>query len=180
MARIITKISQCTSGSNQRNLFSHLPFCCLLAEIVLEKVRPQKHGLDIPLKLIASLQCTLESCVPLVGVTCVQNLVVRVDTSLHDVQISPAGVQYMLYKASLLGTCILLSVISAASSFSSRDTEVWKATAIKLRSTDMNGKVYRMMALCRMSLYRVSICPCRCISSSRFDFSFSRYPRHDP
>lgn len=67
----------------KENLFSHLPFCCLLAVLVLEKVRPQKHGLDISLKLIASLQCTLESCVPLVSVTCVQNLVVRVDTSLH-------------------------------------------------------------------------------------------------
>lgn len=54
---------------------SHLPLSGPLHVIMLEEVCSQKHGLHISLELIASLEDTLESCVSLVSMPCVKNLV---------------------------------------------------------------------------------------------------------
>lgn len=63
----------------------HLPLSrpVLLVEIMLDEIGSQKHGLDISLKLIASLEGPLEGCVSLVSMPCIQNLVVGVYPSLH-------------------------------------------------------------------------------------------------
>jgi len=52
---------------------------------MLEEVGSQKHRLDISLELVASLENTLESCVSLVSMPCVKNLVVGVYPGLYFV-----------------------------------------------------------------------------------------------
>jgi hypothetical protein len=143
---------------------------------MLEEVGPQKHGLDISLKVIAGLKDTLESCISLVSMPCVEDLVVGVYPGLQrfHLEASEQDAHKFRNEQLLRFTCILFSVISAASSFSSMETEVLKAVAIKLRSTDIKGSVYCMIALWRISIYRVSTCSCKWISRSRLGFSFSR------
>ena len=62
---------------------SHLPCSGPLVVLMLEEVGSQKHRLDISLELIASLEDTLESCVSLVSMPCVKNLVVGVYPGLQ-------------------------------------------------------------------------------------------------
>jgi hypothetical protein len=66
---------------------SHLPLSrkVPLVEIMSHEVSSQKHSLNISLKLIASLERPLESCIPLVSMPCIQYLVVGVYPSLQKV-----------------------------------------------------------------------------------------------
>ena len=66
---------------------SHLPWSrkAPLVEIMFHEVSSQKHRLDISLKLTASLERPLESCIPLVSMPRIQNLVVGVYPSLQKV-----------------------------------------------------------------------------------------------
>ena len=66
---------------------SHLPCSGPLVVLMLEEVGSQKHRLDISLELIASLEDTLESCVSLVSMPCVKNLVVGVYPGLQRFQL---------------------------------------------------------------------------------------------
>jgi hypothetical protein len=54
---------------------------------MLEEVGSQKHRLDISLELVASLEDTLESCVSLISMPCVKNLVVGVYSGLQRFQL---------------------------------------------------------------------------------------------
>jgi hypothetical protein len=54
---------------------------------MLEEVGSQKHRLDISLELVASLEHTLESCVSLVSMPCVKNLVVGIYPGLQRFQL---------------------------------------------------------------------------------------------
>jgi len=54
---------------------------------MLEEVGPQKHGLDISLKVIARLKDTLESGISLVSMPSVEDLVVGVYPGLQRFQL---------------------------------------------------------------------------------------------
>jgi hypothetical protein len=80
---------EAVSSSNARKL--HLPLSTrLLNVIMLEEVGPQKHRLDISLKVIAGLKDTLESCISLVSMPCVEDLVVGVYPGLQRFQLEAA------------------------------------------------------------------------------------------
>lgn len=56
-----------------------------MVEIMSDEVSPQKHSLNICLKLVAGLEGALESCISLVSMPCIQNLVVGINSSLYFV-----------------------------------------------------------------------------------------------
>lgn len=70
-------------------------------------------------------------------------------------------------------------MIKAASSLSKPATSVLNDAAILLRSTEMNGVVYWIRALCRICSYNVSTWSYRWMSRRRSGFSFWRYPRQE-
>lgn len=85
------KSSKKRRGRQEAMLASlHLPWSTrLLNVIMLEEVGAQKHGLDISLKVIASLKDTLECCISLVSMPCVKDLVVGVYPGLQRFQLEP-------------------------------------------------------------------------------------------
>lgn len=79
----------------------HLPWStCLLNVIMLEEVGPQKHGLDISLKLIAGLKDTLERCISLVSMPCIKDLVVGVYPGLQRFQLEAKQKMHTHFKTS--------------------------------------------------------------------------------
>jgi len=67
---------------------------------MLEEVGPQKHGLDISLKAIAGLKDTLESCISLVSMPCVEDLVVGVYPGLQRFQLEAAHKMHTNFRMS--------------------------------------------------------------------------------
>ena len=51
---------------------------------MLDKVSSQQHGLDVPIKFTASLQNPLESGIPLIRMSCIENFVMGIDASLQE------------------------------------------------------------------------------------------------
>ena len=59
------------------------PWCPKIV-FMLEEVCSQQHCPNITIKLVACLQNPLESCIPLICMSCVENFVMWVDPSLHE------------------------------------------------------------------------------------------------
>lgn len=51
---------------------------------MFDEVCSQKHGSHFTVEFIPSLQDTLEGTLPLVSMSCIENFVVGVDSSLHN------------------------------------------------------------------------------------------------
>ena len=67
---------------------------------MLEEVGPQKHGLDISLKVIARLKDTLESGISLVSMPSVEDLVVGVYPGLQRFQLEAAHKMHTNFRMS--------------------------------------------------------------------------------